>query len=106
MNYKKEYRKVHKKLIKLAKKYKAFDYEFAVDIFAQCVKMMQLMWEFGELAQDKEAKINEYYKNLALMKEFEWYYTQYKNSDNAETQAKYWCNMWDLIKQYMRGWWD
>lgn len=106
INYKKEYRKAHKKLIKLAKKYKAFDYEFAIDIFAQCIKMIQLHWEFGELAQDKDAKINEYYENLCLMKEFELYYLQYKNATDTEMQNKCWHNMWTLIGKYMRGWWD
>lgn len=104
--HEKEYRKMHKKLKHLCKNFKWFDYEYAVDIFAQCINMMRFAWENFELTQNKDDEINEYYENLKLMKEFRFYYLQYKNDTDLVLENRDWHNMWCLIMDFMRGWWD
>lgn len=99
---------MHKKLIKLAKQFRYWDYDFAIDIFMYALKMMQFAWENPELAlvQNTESKINNYHENLDKMKELQKYYDMHRNGNTVEVRCQGWNNMWKIIQDDLNGWWD
>lgn len=108
--FKKEYKKMHKRLIRLAKQFKYWDYDFTLKILQQCLSMVRLAWENPEiaLAEDINDPMNEYKRTLISLKNSEKYYKEYHDLDLSYPNAQFeaWNNYWNNIRDEMMRWWD
>lgn len=109
--FKKEYKKMHKRLIRLAKQFKYWDYDFTLKILQQCLSMVRLAWENPQIAlvEDINDPMNEYKESIEGLRNIEIYYEKYKKAYSECDYIKanyYWKEFWKTICEVLPYLWD
>lgn len=102
---------MHKQLIKLAKRFKYFDYIFTLDIFMQCISMIKLAWDNPDVAlcQDITAPNNMYKESVEGLSNIKKFFDKYLEAgsrcDYVEAKIN-WNILWKEVCDVLEYLWD